>query len=280
MFNKNYISTLVEEEEETPGHCAFDILLTKNVPHILEKIFFCLDYESFKNCIEVSNAWEKLLTSASYQKKGKILFGQDIHQDLLWLASRDGNVLRVKRLISSEMVNVNYKRAGWTRYYHYINSTPLQEAALYGHKEVAKVLLDGGADPYIETRLRGPPLLRAAMAGKVDVIKVLLNGGTDPNKPNSRGHYPLHAAAIYGNVDSVTELLDGGADLNKEEPDGNSPLHYAAQHGHKKVVNILLQRGANNTKANEDGHTPLSLARENEQWKVVEIIQFHDAKLI
>ena len=240
MFSRRYISTLVQEEEETLGYCAFDMLLTKNVPHILEKIFFRLDYESFKNCIEVSNTWKKLLTSEAYQNKGKYVFCQEIVEDekKLWLASRDGNEWKVKRLISSKMVNVNCVR-------EVNNSTPLHEAALHGGKAVAKLLLDGGANPYMENKSRKTPLFLAVLTGKVDVIKVLLNGDTDPNKPNSRGHYPLHAAAILGKADSVTELLNGGADLNKEEPDGSSPLHYAAKHGHKEVVNILLQRGAN-----------------------------------
>ena len=32
----------------------FDKLLTRNVPHILEKIFLSLDYNTFKKCQEVS----------------------------------------------------------------------------------------------------------------------------------------------------------------------------------------------------------------------------------
>lgn len=42
---------------------GFDKLLAKNVPHILEKIFLSLDIESFKNCMEVCQAWRSLLAS-------------------------------------------------------------------------------------------------------------------------------------------------------------------------------------------------------------------------
>ena len=49
--------------------CAFDTLFTKHVPHILEKIFLSLDYESFKSCCQASNAWKKVLTSESFQSK-------------------------------------------------------------------------------------------------------------------------------------------------------------------------------------------------------------------
>ena len=36
------------DSNDTMGVCAFDTLLTRNVPHILEKIFFSLDYKSFQ----------------------------------------------------------------------------------------------------------------------------------------------------------------------------------------------------------------------------------------
>ena len=60
---------------------AFDKLFSRNVPHILEKIFFSLDYESYKNCLEVSDTWEELLMSEKYQKKGKAAFQDDLKRD-------------------------------------------------------------------------------------------------------------------------------------------------------------------------------------------------------
>ena len=42
------------------------MLFTRSVPHILEKIFFSLDYESFMRCSEVNKTWNDLLTSEPY----------------------------------------------------------------------------------------------------------------------------------------------------------------------------------------------------------------------
>ena len=57
----------------------FDALFTEtNVPHILEKIFFSLDYGSYMKCINVNSAWNKLLTSDSYQRKARCVFYKDI----------------------------------------------------------------------------------------------------------------------------------------------------------------------------------------------------------
>ena len=44
-------------------------MFTKSVPHILEKIFFSLDYESFMACGKVCLAWKELHSSESYQQK-------------------------------------------------------------------------------------------------------------------------------------------------------------------------------------------------------------------
>ena len=58
--------------------CAFDRLFKRNVPHILEKIFLSLDYESFKKCLCVSVDMRKALTSALFQTKGKSVFHEEI----------------------------------------------------------------------------------------------------------------------------------------------------------------------------------------------------------
>ena len=62
------------DPEET---CAFDKLLQKNVPHILQKIFLHLDLESFKSCLKVSNEWNKLLVEESFQRKAECVLLPD-----------------------------------------------------------------------------------------------------------------------------------------------------------------------------------------------------------
>ena len=73
------------EAQKTMGECGFDKLFTKSVPHILEKIFFSLDYASFKTCMEVNTVWQELLTSKSFKRLGKSIFCEDIEREL-WQA--------------------------------------------------------------------------------------------------------------------------------------------------------------------------------------------------
>ena len=49
--------------------CEFDKLFTRNVPHVLERIFFSLDYVSLTACRDVCKAWSELHSSKSYQQK-------------------------------------------------------------------------------------------------------------------------------------------------------------------------------------------------------------------
>ena len=90
----------------------FDLLFSKYVPHILEKIFLSLDYESFKLCLQVNSTWEELLTSEPYQKKGESVFHDEIvqYEERLWQTAKEGNVKEVKSVLSSIFVNVDCVR--------------------------------------------------------------------------------------------------------------------------------------------------------------------------
>ena len=126
------------------------VLFNRDIPHALEKIFLNLDYESYKECLQVNSSWYDLLTSSSYIEKAKanwtsiiLDFRKKISKDSnkLWRAARDGNVSKVRTL--APFANVNYVNRGhWAE-----PDTPLIQAAKMGHKMVIKILLNKGADP-------------------------------------------------------------------------------------------------------------------------------------
>ena len=129
-------------ESADPCVTVFCTLFTKSVPHILERIFFSLDYESFKKCLEVSTAWKELLTSESFIIRGKMVFREEILRDEKTLpdASGRGKLDKVRNLLSTGMVDVDCADQGWP------HPTPLYKAAYCGHEDVIDALLEGGAD--------------------------------------------------------------------------------------------------------------------------------------
>lgn len=243
---------------ESSGSCAFDTLFKMQVPHILEKIFLSLDYDSFKECMEVNSTWKALLKSESYLKKGKALFREEISEDVdqLFDASKLGRTDEVRSILSSGMVDVD--TGGQSAY---LVRAPLHLAAMNGHADVVKVLLGFGADPNINDFWgRGTPLVYAAAVGHKTVVQVLLDSGANPNLANNDGYTPLYEAAFRGNNEVTQVLLDSGANPNFANDCGDTPLNAAAFRGHIEVAQVLLGGGADPNRANKWGKTPLHSA--------------------
>ena len=94
---------------KTEASSGFEILFSRNVPHILEKIYFSLDYKSYLACFKVSKTWNQLLSSDFFQKKfRKLLIEKEDNDKKLHEMSEEGNIDEVKRLLSSgRWIDVN-----------------------------------------------------------------------------------------------------------------------------------------------------------------------------
>ena len=271
--------------------CAFDPLFSKNVPHLLEKIFFFLDYESYKTCLEVSDVWKDLLTSESFRTKGKSVFYTELIKDgvKLYDTAREGDKDKVQKLLSTGMMDVNIV----------VNSdsmTPLSIATHHGHREIVQVLFDNGADlnkadrdGYTPLRQAAhyekiitarflidlgaePQLTKAANDGQYAIIQVLLEAGADPNMTDSNGECPLLVAVLTGRNDIVLLLLQQGANPNMGNKFGSTPLHWAATRGYKNVIKQLIDGGAEPNSTNVVGRTPLHRAVNGHKREVVKLL--------
>ena len=168
--------------------CAFDKLFTRSVPHILEKIFFSLDFDSFTACHEVSNSWYDLLSSESFRKIGRSMFQREIETIELDLFDgvRKGRIDEVRRLLSRKMMDVNYITDGNEGF------TALHQAIRYRQMEIIKIIFEKGADVDKADKRGWTPLHYAAFWGLTNVVKLLLERGANPNKANDVGKTPLH----------------------------------------------------------------------------------------
>ena len=94
-----------------------------------------------------------------------------------------------------------------------------------------------------------------------DVAKVLLEHGADVNQSRPGGFTPLHNACEWSYGDMVTLLLDHGANVNARDASGLTPLHIAARclvGEHQRLVcETLIKRGAEVNAVDDKGQTPL-----------------------
>jgi ankyrin repeat protein len=92
--------------------------------------------------------------------------------------------------------------------------TALHYAAFFDGPEAARLLLERGADvnAFADNELGVHPLNSAAAAGRNDVARVLLEHGADPTAPTKGGFTPLDAAEANGDAE-LAELLRHALDV-------------------------------------------------------------------
>lgn len=86
---------------------------------------------------------------------------------------------------------------------------PLHVAAMLGHDRLVHMLLEDGADMYVDD-LGHMPIIYAARAGQVEVIKVLVRHG-------EKFEHALSPAASRGQVHLIKYLLHIGVDIHYRE---------------------------------------------------------------
>ena len=108
-----------------------------------------------------------------------------------------------------------------------IRKTALIIAAYYGQVEMAKLLLNNGADVDQSVSAPGRGGIRALSFAfrDTEIVKLLLDRGADIDMQEDNGRNPLWESAHWGFWKSVKLLLDRGADPNLRDQWGASALY-------------------------------------------------------
>ncbi|MEZ2127328.1 ankyrin repeat domain-containing protein [Sinorhizobium sp. CB9] len=192
---------------------------------------------------------------------------QRVHPAMLHEAVADNAFEPVRRMLTLGFdVNAMTSRA------------PLHEAALHGHIEMAKLLIEHGADTKIRDPYHyAPPIGWAEYNGQPDMVNFLRDQSLD-----------IFAAAAYGMMDQLTALLDADPSLmertfgsfrpsGRADPDRDwlTPLGFAVLNGRFEVIHFLMKRGADPTIRNTSGRSLKHVAREMGDEALFSILDGH-----
>ena len=137
----------------------------------------------------------------------------------LWTAAREGDVKSVQRLINSgQSVNARHGGRG---------STALNTAAVFGKTEVARWLIENGADITIPNQDGNTTLHIASFFANEELVALLLSKGASPKAKNGRGDTPLSGTSAEWN-DALKEIYNGigrqiGVELDLEKIKATRP---------------------------------------------------------
>jgi ankyrin repeat protein/L-ascorbate metabolism protein UlaG (beta-lactamase superfamily) len=137
------------------------------------------------------------------------------------------------------------------------NSTALGVAAMRRQGEMVAFLIERGANVNHRDRKADCPLSFAVYGRDEAIIQQLLDASADLYFRNPNGETLLHIATARGVTSFVEHLLDNGADLNARSANLGKPIDYAVMMGQPEVTQLFLDRGVDPNGAPAGEPTPL-----------------------
>ncbi|XP_039571520.1 kinase D-interacting substrate of 220 kDa [Passer montanus] len=177
-------------------------------------------------------------------------------------AAKEGHAAIVAELLNYNVSLEHRDLGGWTA---------LMWASYKGRTEVAKLLLEKGANPNITgMQYSVYPIIWAAGRGHSDIVHLLLQHGAKVNCSDKYGTTPLVWAARKGHLECVKYLLQMGADVDQEGANSMTALIVAVKGGYTDSVKEILKRNPNVNLTDKDGNTALMIASKEGHTEIVQ----------
>jgi len=187
--------------------------------------------------------WEAINVRNLYVHNDKFtnyVTNQDEILELIRILVSEGADLDARTKESPPIRHYLLNITGTLEWVDFTGQTPFIRAARAGDIPVMRLLLDHGADPYIET-FEGTNALMAAAGinwvvsqtwtwspeALLEAVQLCIDLGMDINKANSMGLTAIHGAANRGSNDIIRLLVKHGARLDAEDAEGRTPLDWA-----------------------------------------------------
>ncbi|MBD5164387.1 MAG: ankyrin repeat domain-containing protein [Helicobacter sp.] len=124
-----------------------------------------------------------------------------------------------------------------------LNQEYFLQASKNGDIATLRKLLDFGVNVNFRDRTNGSTaLMNAAMNGHTEIVKELIDKEAGVNIQKVNGLTALMYAAASGHTEVVKDLLNNGADINLHDKDGRTALDYAKEERRKEIIELLSKR--------------------------------------
>lgn len=107
------------------------------------------------------------------------------------------------------------------------------------------------------------PLHRASYTNNVDIAKILLQYGANVNAKTEFEWTPLHSAVKWSNAECAALLLQHGADVNALSQGQQTPLHIAAtvSNCRETAMTLMMEPNCDTSALNNSDETAPEIAR-------------------
>ncbi|MBL0418790.1 ankyrin repeat domain-containing protein [Ramlibacter sp. AW1] len=198
-------------------------------------------------------AWLLILAACSLAKAGS-------YEDWFAAIKRD-DAAAVQRLLAAGFDANTVSPDGQHGLYLALREPSLKVAQVLVRWPQTKVESRNAADE--------SPLMMAALKGHTELVRRLIERDADVNKP---GWAPLHYAATNGHLDIMALLLEHHAFIDAQSPNGTTPLMMAAMYGTPQAVKLLLEEGADVHMKNQLGMTAMDFAQKARRPDAADLI--------
>lgn len=269
LLQKKADVTIRNFKKRTPLHSASyngDVKMMKLLLDVDESLTTARDHQ-WLTPLDIA-CWKghpeavKLLISRDH---GAIDMVDDVGKSPLFTASEYGGLESVQAILEASTDTINKADEDGV--------TPLDRVASKGFEDLAKLLIEKGADIECRDNKGYTPLLTASVCGHLPIVELLLDANADATVKNNDGKTCLIRAGRFGFTEVVRRLLEVDAvreTINTTDNQGATALDISCTYGRTDVVALLLDAGANRLIADENGWTPILTST---KWRYPDIVE-------